>query len=154
MAKKELKTLIEEKVKTLFDLIGSKAKFEVKEEDDAYLVQIDAGEETGLLIGRHGDSVNSIQTILAISLKKELEDKKIYLNVGDWKEKQEEKLEALANQEAQRAVETQEPQALYNLTPSQRRIIHLTLSERDDVETESVGEGSDRYLLIKPKKNK
>ena len=60
----------------------------------------------------------------------------------------------MADQISQRVVETGQPQPIYNLTPTQRRIVHLALSESKDVETESTGEGEERYLLVKPKKNK
>jgi len=58
-------------------------------------------------------------------------------------------LKNLAEQTAQRAIETSEPQNLYNLNPSQRRVIHMYLSENDDIVTESEGEGYERYLVIK-----
>jgi len=143
---------IEEKTVKLMDLLGSKAKVEVLEKDDSFSVNLKAEEETGLLIGRHGETINSIQAILALSLREELEEKKIFVNVGDWREKQEEKLNEMAEQIYQRVIDTGEPQPIYNLTPSQRRIIHVALSEKKDVETESTGEGENRYLLVKPKK--
>jgi spoIIIJ-associated protein len=73
------------------------------------------------------------------------------VNVGDYREKEEDYLKSLAASTAQRARETKEPQNLYNLKPWQRRIIHLALSEEKDLTTESMGEGEERYLIIKPK---
>jgi spoIIIJ-associated protein len=143
---------IEEKTVKLLELLGSKAKVDVVEKEDSFSVNLKAEEETGLLIGRHGETINSIQAILALSLREALDEKKIFVNVGDWREKQEEKLNEMAEQIYQRAIDTGEPQPIYNLTPSQRRIIHLALSEKKDVETESTGEGENRYLLVKPKK--
>jgi spoIIIJ-associated protein len=78
--------------------------------------------------------------------------KRISVNVGDWREKQEEYLSEMAKVTAERAKQTGEPQNLYNLSPSQRRIIHIALSEDKEIETESVGEGEERYLVVKPKK--
>lgn len=143
---------IEQKAVKLMELLGSKAEVDVVEKEDSFSVNLKAEEETGLLIGRHGETINSIQAILALSLREELEEKKIFVNVGDWREKQEEKLNEMAEQIYQRVIDTGEPQPIYNLTPSQRRIIHLALSEKKDVETESTGEGENRYLLVKPKK--
>ena len=140
----ELLTLMETKLK-------AKATFD--KENDAITVDIESGEETGLLIGRHGDTLNSIQTILGMMIKNETgEWKHILVNVGDWREKQEDYLKTLAQETATRAKETGEPQPLYNLTPSQRRVVHMTLSEDPEVETESVGEDAERYLVVKPKK--
>jgi len=143
---------IEVKTVKLMELLSSKAKVEVTEKDDSFSVDLKAEEETGLLIGRHGETINSIQAILALSLREELKEKKIFVNVGDWREKQEEKLSEMAEQIYKRAIDTGEDQPVYNLSPSQRRIIHISLSEKKDVKTESIGEGKNRYLLIKPKK--
>jgi spoIIIJ-associated protein len=73
------------------------------------------------------------------------------VNVGDYMQKQEEQLRDLAAATAERARETGDPQLLYNLNPSQRRIIHMALSE-EDVETVSEGEGRDRHLVVSLKK--
>lgn len=152
MTNKNKTKYVEEKAKELFTLLGSAADISTEEKEGTILVNIDARDETGLLIGRHGDTINSLQTILSLIVRETLEDKRILVNVGDWREKQEEKLEEIANQTAERAIETQTPQPIYSLTPSQRRVIHLFLGRRKDLETESTGEGENRYLLVKPKK--
>lgn len=152
MTNNKLEKIIEEKAKKLLELLGSTAEVTVTDNKDSFSVDIKAEDETGLLIGRHGETINSIQTIIALSLREELEDKRVFINVGDWREKQEEKLKEMAEQVYQRVIETKEPQPLYNLTPAQRRIIHIVLAEKKDVETESTGEGENRYLLVKPKK--
>ena len=74
------------------------------------------------------------------------------VNVGDWREKQEDYLKSLALSALSRARATNEPQPLYNLNASQRRTIHLYLSSEKDVETESFGEGKERYLIVRLKK--
>jgi len=76
---------------------------------------------------------------------------RLILNVGDWREREEIHLKELASQTAARAKETQEPQALYNLTPAQRRVIHLFLSADPEIETESQGEGKERFLTVRKK---
>jgi len=152
MGKNKIVKTIEEKATKLIEFLGCDVEITVKEEKDSFFIEIDAKEETGLLIGRHGETINSIQSIIALSLREELENKRVFVNVGDWREKQEEKLKEMAEQISQRVLETGEAQPVYNLTPSQRRIIHMFLSESKDVETESTGEGEERYLLVKPKK--
>jgi len=152
MGKNKIVKTIEEKATKLLEFLGCDVEITVKEEKDSFFIEIDAKEETGLLIGRHGETINSIQSIIALSLREELENKRVFVNVGDWREKQEEKLKEMAEQISQRVLETGEAQPVYNLTPSQRRIIHMFLSESKDVETESTGEGEERYLLVKPKK--
>lgn len=147
--------LIEKTVKTLLKLMGSTSLFTVTQEKDVYVVNIEGGEETGLLIGRKGETLSSLQSVVSAIVRSELgEWQKIVLNVGDWKEKQDEKLKELAQQAAQRAIETGEPQPIYNLTPAQRRVIHMELSENSEITTVSEGEGIERYLVVSPKTDK
>jgi len=149
--KKEVtKRLVEE----LLNNLSVKANIEVEEdkENDVLKVKIDSKEETGLLIGKRGETLFSLQHILSSLIKQELgEWVRIVVNVGDWREKQEDYLVSLAKQTADRVVESGLSQQLYNLNSSQRRVVHLTLSEYKDIETESLGEGEDRYMVIRKK---
>lgn len=121
------------------------------DETGAYQVQIDT-EETGLLIGYHGRTLESLQVLLGIIVSKKLgEWVKVYVNVGDWRQKREEALMHMAIGAADRAVALGRPVELPNLTASERRVIHLTLSGDERVTTESVGEGMNRTLVVKPK---
>jgi len=141
-------------VDELLTLMASQAKAEVTldKTNDVLLVNIDSGEETGLLIGRQGETLLALQSIIGIAVKQLLgEWKRVAVDIADWREKQEEHLKDLATSTALRAIETGEDQPLYNLTPAQRRVVHMALAERDDVTSESVGEGPDRYLVIKVK---
>jgi spoIIIJ-associated protein len=146
------KGLAEELLKEL----GSKAQVEVSEDKDneAVVVNIKTDDETGLLIGHHGETLLSIQGALGLMLRQKIgEWIRIVVNVGDWREKQEEHLRVLAQEAAERAKETGEPQPIYNLSPAQRRIIHIELGGDDKITTESTGEGEERYLVINPKKS-
>ena len=148
---KVLQTLTDE----LLSLMSTKAKGEASydKDNEAFVVDIDAGDETGLLIGKKGETLLSIQTILGFLLKQKVgEWNRILVNVGDYREKEEGYLKDLAVTTSQRAKETGEPQNLYNLKAWQRRVIHMVLSEDKDITTESEGEGEDRFLIIKPKK--
>lgn len=152
MKKDDLK-VVEKLSRELFDLIGSQAKISVEadEKNEAVLVNLNAPEEAGILIGRHGETLNSIQTILSLMARQRIgEWLRIIVNVGDWREKQESRLRDLAEQAAFRAKETGQPQPIYNLNSSQRRIIHLALAGDPQVETISEGEGEERYLIVKP----
>ena len=148
---KDLKKISED----LLAFMGTKAKVEVSYDktQECYLVNIDGGDETGLLIGKKGETLLSLQTILGILLKQKTgEWERITVNVGDYLEKEEEYLKNLAAGAAARAKETAEPQSLYNLKPNQRRIIHMVLAEDKEIITESVGEGEERYLVVKASK--
>lgn len=147
--------LAEKMANDLLSLMGTKAQVKASEDkkNEAVRIDIETEEETGLLIGRHGETIEAIQSILGMMLKKKTGDwVRIIVDVGGWREKQEERLRDLATQTAERAKETGEGQPLYNLSPAQRRVIHLTLADDPDIETESVGEDEERYLIIRPKK--
>lgn len=137
----------------LVSLAGVNASVEVIDMgENSYSVNFSTDDETGLLIGFRGENINAIQTVLGMMLKGQTgEWRRLIVNVGDYREKQEDKLKELATQSADRAVETKEPQPLYNLNASQRRIVHMFLSERKDVVTESEGVEPERYLVIKSK---
>ena len=148
--KKEIKKLAE----SLIDLIGVEADVLVNEDPEnlALKVTIDARSESGLLIGYHGDTLLAIQSFLSVAIKQKMGKWiRIVVDIGDYKSKQESRLVDLGKQAANRAKTTREPQYLYNLTPSQRRIIHLSLSNDPEIETESAGEGEERYLIVKIK---
>lgn len=145
---------IEEIAKNLLKLMGSEAKVDVSfdENSQVVIINLQTDSETGLLIGRQGETLTAIQTVIGLIARNSFgEWVRIAVNVGDYQEKQESRLRELAVQTAQRAKETKEPQQLYNLTPNQRRLVHLALSEDKELETESEGEGKDRYLVVKVK---
>lgn len=133
--------------------VGAKAEVSYDKKEEAFMVNIEAGDATGLLIGKKGETLSSLQTVLGIMLKQKTgEWSRVVVNVGDYREKEEDYLKGLAESSAARAKETGEPQNLYNLKPWQRRIIHMYLSEDPDVVTESQGEGEERYLVVQSKK--
>ena len=149
--------LVKDHAQKLLKLMGSEADVEVVEdiENDAIKVNIITESERGLLIGNHGETLTSFQAALGMMLKQKIGGwRRITVDIGDWREKQEEYLKNLAIQTADRVKETGNPQSLYNLNPSQRRIIHVVLSEIEGIETESTGEGEERYLVVKPSKKK
>ncbi|MBN1169097.1 KH domain-containing protein [Candidatus Woesebacteria bacterium] len=151
----ENKNVVEEIFKELSGKIGLEVSYEVvvDEENEAIKIEIEAGDQAGLLIGNRGETLYSLQTVIGMIVMNKIgEWVRIIINVDDWRDRQEERLEGLATQTAERALETGEEQRLYNLKASQRRIIHMALKENKKVETESSGEGRDRYLVIRPKK--
>jgi len=144
---------VKELTEKLLSLAGVNAEIEVVDKgEDSYEVNLSTPDETGLLIGFRGENINAIQTILGIMMKGATgEWFRIIVNVGDYRQKQEEKLKELANVSADRAIETNEPQPIYNLNASQRRVVHMHLAERGDVVSESQGEEPERYLVVKSK---
>ncbi len=148
------KQVVEEVTKKLLELMGTKAEISVVEDKDnnAILIDIEGKDEAGLIIGNRGSTLLAIQTIIGMIVRNKIGDwRRIIVDVADWREKEEERLKILAYEAVERAKTTGEAQNLYNLSASQRRVIHLTLSDDPSVKTESQGEGKDRYLVISAK---
>ena len=125
-----------------------------EDENNVYQLQIDASaEDSGLLIGFHGESILALQLVLAQTFNKnEKEWKPIVVNIGDYRQKRESALRLMAVNTAQRVKLIKKPVTLPFLTGNERRIIHLTLSEDEEVETRSEGEGRNRRLIVDLKK--
>ena len=148
----EAKDQVQQVTEDLLQRLGIAGSVSVDiDETEAYRVHIET-EETGLLIGFHGRTLESFQIILGLLVSKALESwVRVYVNVGDYREKREEALMLMAQQAAERALTQSRPIELSHLSASERRVIHLTLSGDERVETESVGDGSQRTLLVKPR---
>lgn len=157
MAKKKTKSVDKTKVvekiaKDLVNFLGVEAKIKAEEdsENQAIRVQIET-DSPGLLIGHHGETIDALQLVVGVIAQRELgEWARILLNVGDWRERREEIVKALATRAAQKAKFTGLPQPIYDLSPQERRIVHLLLVDDPDVTTESEGEGAERHLMVKP----
>jgi spoIIIJ-associated protein len=149
----DLIKLVEEETKKLLDLIKVKAELTVKEEpeNEALAVQLTT-EEPGIMIGFHGETLAAFQLILSLVVNKKLETwTRILVNVNDYRQKREESLRMVALNAAQKVKFSNEAVVLTNLSPSERRIIHLTLADHPDVESLSEGQGQERRLVIKPR---
>lgn len=129
---------------------------EVSQEEDVFLVRIIPKDLTDapLLIGYHGETLSSFQLILGLMLfKKTNEWVKISVDIDGYKEKREVQLQAMAESFALQAISSGQPVYLPPLSAADRRVVHVCLQDRQDVYSESEGEGENRRLVIKPKTN-
>ncbi len=149
--KEDIQTL-ESIARELFGLLGITVNLQVSEtEDGDLLLSIDTPDNKGLLIGKRGENLSAIRVFLQQAFyNKSGKWRYVRVTAGDWLKKQEEYLLPLAEKAAQKAKETGQPQQLYNLSAEQRRIIHLAVSKMEGVISESVGEGRERCLVIRP----
>ncbi len=144
---------IEKTAQTLLDLMGITGEISVREdkENEAFVVEVNT-EEAGILIGRHGETISAFQLVLNQIINRGQENwQRILVDCGDYRIRQEESLRNLAISTAAQVKESGEPKALYDLTPAQRRIVHMVLSEDPELVTESEGEGRERHLVVRPK---
>jgi spoIIIJ-associated protein len=158
MVRKKTTPTIDEEIKTilsdLFAQLEIEAKIEVgKEEskDDNYKVNIETA-ETGLLIGRHGETLNSLQLLLGVILYKKLGKWiRVILDIGDYRKGREESIKEMVNRIVAEVISTKQPVILPYLTPFERRIVHLMLTDNKEVDCQSYGIGKERRITISPK---
>lgn len=142
-----VKTTIEEFFKT----IGVDGEIEIKEKEDIIEVNLST-EESGIVIGHHGDTLEALQLISALILQKKTgEFKRVSVEVGDYKKNRSEWLTNLASETKERVLAENREVHLYDLKSWERRVIHLILQDDKEVISESMGEGKDRILVVKPK---
>lgn len=153
MAKKvnkqeELKILLENLLKGM----GVVASVDAATGDEGVIKLSIKSENSALLIGYHGKTIAALQTLLGvISYEKFGEKVPVLVDVDGWRERREETVTQIALSTAARVKETGQPAPIYNLTPYERRVVHMALADDESVTTESEGEGRDRHLMVKLK---
>ena len=108
------------------------------------------GEKLGKLIGYHGENLQSLQLLLSGLKTRNEWPIRMYLDIDGYKASKNQTLEELANKTADQAVKIERNIHLDPMSAYERRIIHTTLQEREDVTTESTGEGEKRHVVVKP----
>ncbi|WP_167628643.1 RNA-binding cell elongation regulator Jag/EloR [Listeria valentina] len=130
--------------------MGAEISLEAKEEGKDVYVQI-SGENLGVLIGKHGQTLNSLQYLTQLIANKQSEQfRNIFVNVGDYRERRYETLSNLAEKMAGKALKTKSAVHLEPMPSFERKIIHAVLSENEKIETHSEGRDPYRYVVIKP----
>jgi spoIIIJ-associated protein len=123
------------------------------EEGEMISVQITVPEEeSGLLIGYHGDSLSAIQKVLQLIYGRDEGSKKIIVNVNDYKQRREAQLQEMAVRAGKRVLETGQTYLFAYLPANERLIVHETIAkdpEFSQLETVSSGEGFQRRLEIR-----
>jgi len=124
----------------------------IKEKEE-YVVFDITGEDLGILIGRRGDTLDSIQFLLNLVVNKHIDKKlKIIVDVEGYRKRREETLINLGHRLAQKVKRTGSKVVLEPMNPQERRIIHLALQDEDRINTYSEGEEPYRKVVIVPKK--
>ena len=109
-------------------------------------------EEPQILIGEGGQTLIEIQHLLKLTLRKKIQEEfYIDLDVNNYKKKKIEYLKEVAKSNADDVAISKKEKELARMPAYERRIIHLELQNRTDVIGESVGEGPERRIVIKPK---
>lgn len=123
-------------------------KMDVKEKEDGAVVTFD-GEGMAILIGHHGETLDSLQYLVALTCNRIDGDYyRITLDCGNYREKREATLKSLAERIAQKVKKTGRSQLLEPMNPYERRIIHAVVTEISGVSSKSKGEEPNRRVVI------
>jgi spoIIIJ-associated protein len=131
--------------------VGVRARIDVHEDDEAVTAKL-SGDDLGLLIGRHGQTIDAIQYLVNVIAWREHGDarKDVVVDAAGYRERRRETLEALAVRIADRVKASGEPAELEPMSSIERRIVHLRLKDVAGVSTRSEGEEPYRYVVVDP----
>lgn len=139
-------------VQSILGAMGLSGQVSVREDAEAIYIEIN-GEKLGALIGRRGETLNALQYLVALAVNRgEEEKKRVFIDVGGYRKKRDETLRALALKLADKVKRRGRSIVLEPMSPHERRIIHMTLREREDIYTFSEGEEPFRKIVISPRK--
>ena len=111
------------------------------------------GPDSGLLIGRRGQTLHSLQFIVSMIVRREFgEGVRVTLDVEQYRRRRETSLRDMANKVAERVAQTGRTITLEPMSAADRRIIHISLADSPSVSTESIGFGDDRKVSVIPKR--
>jgi len=143
--------IIKEVTEKLLTELGVSGSADVVVEEDMADVILQT-EESGLMIGYHGEILEALQLLVSLIASRKIgRFVRISVEVGDYKKNRIEYLERLAEQTKERVLEEGRSHTLSSLKSWERRIVHMVLQEDDEVVSESIGEGKDRVLVVKPR---
>ena len=130
--------------------LGLHATVDIDESADEIRATVN-GEDLGLLIGKHGATIDAIQHIaFRAAFRGEEERKQVVVDAAGYRERREGALHRMADRAAAEALQYGRPVELEPMRATERKIVHTYLSERTDVETHSEGDEPDRRLVVSP----
>ena len=109
------------------------------------------GDDLGLLIGKHGMTIDALQHLAFRAAFRGLEDRKqVTIDAAGYRERRESALQRMADRAVVEALEFERPVELEPMRAPERKLVHLYLRERIEVETHSEGDEPDRRLVVTP----
>ena len=151
---------MEEKLSGILDnLLGMlllEGSYDIEEKEDSFSVSIET-KDAGRLIGARGESLDGLQLLVNQMVARKLGSapdgagfKRVVIDVEGWRKQKEEELVKSAQSWGKQVLESGKELELEPQSPWQRRVVHMSISEMEGLESESVGEGRDRHIVIKP----
>jgi spoIIIJ-associated protein len=141
---------LEELLEEIVESLGLDAEVTVEERDGLLSGRLE-GEDVGLFIGRHGQTIDAVQHLAQrIVFPEGPSSVRVLIDANGYRERRADALRAEADDAAEDALSSGKPVELDPLPPFERRIVHEYLRDRGDVETHSEGNEPERYLVVSP----
>ena len=139
-------------IRNLVSGMGLEASVEMTEDGENKLIRV-MGESAGVLIGHHGDTLDSLQYLANLAANKKVAGEKrefcrITVDVENYRGKREETLRALARNKAEKVLRYKKSQTLEPMNPYERRIIHSEVQKIEGVSTNSIGSENNRRVVL------
>lgn len=120
------------------------------EDEEVIILNVPSSQYNGFLIGQHGDTVRSLQFLVGCALRNnEYECTRVNIDIADYKKQRADRLSESVKKWAKNVLDSDEQMELRPMNSADRRTVHKT-AEEAGVTTESIGEGRDRHIIIKP----
>jgi len=130
--------------------LGLRATVDIEETGQEIRATVN-GDDLGLLIGKHGATIDAVQHLAFRAASRGLEDRKqVVVDAAGYRERREAALQRMADRAVADALSFGRAVELEPMRPAERKIVHLYLRERTDVETHSEGDEPDRRLVVTP----
>jgi len=146
--------VIKTTVQELVEKMGFKSEVEVKSaagEEQATVICNIITEESSFLIGQYGVNLQSLQHIARLVVRKKIEDRvNFVVDVNSYRQEKNDSLEKMARDAAEQALRERRAIMMRPMSAYERRIVHMELARNTQVATESMGEGEERKVVVKP----
>jgi spoIIIJ-associated protein len=143
-------TRVRELLERIADAAGVDADVEIRVDEDGLTAEY-IGEDLGLLIGHHGQTIDAIQHLAyRFATHGEAERLPVVVDAAGYRERRTQVLRQTAEQAAHRALGDRRPVPLEPMSALERKVIHEHLKDRHDVETYSEGQEPSRHLVVAP----
>jgi spoIIIJ-associated protein len=130
---------------------GVRCRIDVEESGAAITATCSSGVDLGILIGRHGQTIDAVQTLAAAIVRQGEDDRKqIVVDAAGYRDRRRRTLETLAVRSADEAIRAGERVELEPMSSIERRLVHERLKDVDGVETVSEGDEPNRFVVVVP----
>jgi spoIIIJ-associated protein len=137
-------------IERVLDAVEIEADIVLDEDDEAITARIE-GDDLGLLIGRHGQTIDALQLLCyRAAFRGSAERKRVVVDAAGYRDRRRDILSRQADSAAERALRSGNPVELEPMSSQERRVVHDHLKERAGIETYSEGDEPERRVIVAP----